>query len=123
MHKSGEEQTLMQWANIAGQLGHMYILKRMKPGLTELQISNFFTSFIRFLANGSSSYGNICAGDASAATLSYKDGRQKMVNGKLVLIDCGARVNMYNSSITRTIPVNGKFSQKQKEVYDIVVAA
>lgn len=123
VHKSGEEQALMQWANIVGQMSHKYIWKRMRPGLTELQISNFFTSSIEYLANGTNPYGNICACDASAASLHYMDGREQMVDGKLILIDCGARVNMYNSDITRTIPINGKFTPKQKEVYDIVIGA
>jgi Xaa-Pro aminopeptidase len=75
------------------------------------------------LANGTNPYGNICACDKSSASLHYMDGRETLGDGDLILIDCGARVNKYNSDITRTIPVNGKFTAKQKEVYDIVLEA
>ena len=51
------------------------------------------------------------------------DGREVLGDNELILIDCGGRVNKYNSDITRTIPVNGKFSQKQKEIYNIVLEA
>ena len=51
------------------------------------------------------------------------DGREKLGENQLILIDCGARVNFYNSDITRTIPVNGKFTTKQKEIYNIVLQA
>lgn len=113
----------MQWANIVGQLSHKYIWKRMKPGLKELQISNYFSASVQYLANGTNPYGNICACDKSSASLHYMDGREILGNDDLILIDCGGRVNKYNSDITRTIPVNGKFSQKQKEIYDIVLTA
>lgn len=114
---------MMQWANIVGQLSHKYIWKRIRPGLTELQISNYFTSSIKYLANGTNPYGNICATDKSSASLHYMDGRQVLGDGDLILIDCGARVNKYNSDITRTIPVNGKFTKKQADIYNIVLAA
>jgi Xaa-Pro aminopeptidase len=123
VHKTEEEIELMQWANIVGQLSHKYIWKRIKPGLSELQISNYFTASVKYLANGTNPYGNICACDKSSASLHYMDGRETLIDGDLILIDCGARVNKYNSDITRTIPVNGKFTTKQKEVYNIVLTA
>lgn len=95
----------------------------MKPGLKELQVSNYFSSCVQFLANGTNPYGNICACDKSSASLHYMDGREVLGDNELILIDCGGRVNKYNSDITRTIPVNGKFSQKQKEIYNIVLEA
>lgn len=113
----------MQWSNLIGQLSHAYIWQRFKQGVTELQISNFFTSSIRYLANGTNPYGNICACDASAASLHYMDGRNPIQNGQMILVDSGARVNKYNSDITRTVPINGVFSQKQKEIYNIVLQA
>ena len=52
VHKSAENIELMQWANIVGQVNHMYIWNRIKYGLSELQISNLFSTSVKFLANG-----------------------------------------------------------------------
>lgn len=123
VHKSKEEIELMQWSNIVGQLSHIYVWSRMKAGLTELQISNYFSASVKYLANGTNPYGNICACDKSSASLHYMDGRQELKDNQLILIDCGGRVNQYNSDITRTVPINGKFTSKQKQIYDIVLDA
>ena len=61
------------------------------------------------------------AGGKNATTVHYEDNNQNLKSGELLLIDTGARWGMYNSDITRTIPINGKFTEKQKFYYSLVL--
>ena len=63
----------------------------------------------------------IVAGGKNATTVHYEDNNQNLKSGELLLIDTGARWGMYNSDITRTIPINGKFTEKQKFYYSLVL--
>ncbi len=65
----------------------------------------------------------IVAGGNNACILHYQSNDQVLKNGELLLIDSGAEYNYYNSDITRTFPVNGKFSEAQKLIYEIVLKA
>ena len=78
-----------------------------------------------FKINGSreASYTPIVAGGSRACILHYIENNQTIKDGELVLVDAGCEYGMYASDITRTYPINGKFSAEQKAVYDIVLAA
>jgi Xaa-Pro aminopeptidase len=69
------------------------------------------------------SYLPIVAGGANACVLHYRDNNAPLTDGDLVLVDAGCEYEMYASDITRTFPVNGRFSAPQRELYEIVLAA
>jgi Xaa-Pro aminopeptidase len=92
------------------------------PGKNEKEL----TSIIEYLFNRDAegvAYENIVAGGDNANVLHYVDNNKPFQDGDLVLIDAGCQYNLYASDITRTFPVNGKFSSIQKEVYEIVLQA
>jgi Xaa-Pro aminopeptidase len=98
------------------------VLKFVKPGVMEYEIEAEIThEFLRNRATGHA-YGSIIASGDRARTLHYEENNQECKNGELLLMDFGAEYGNYNADLTRTIPVNGKFSKRQKEVYNACLA-
>jgi Xaa-Pro aminopeptidase len=98
------------------------VLKFVKPGVMEYEIEAEIThEFLRNRATGHA-YGAIIASGDRARTLHYEDNNQECKDGELVLMDFGAEYGNYNADLTRTIPVNGKFTPRQKEVYNACLA-
>ena len=94
------------------------LLKFVKPGVMEYEIeAEIFHSFLSQRATGPA-YGSIIAGGDRARTLHYVSNNQECKNGELILMDFGAEYGGYCADLTRTIPVNGKFSARQKVVYN-----
>jgi len=98
-------------------------LKNIKPGLFEYQVQSMLES--NYISKGASdvAFTTIAAAGNNSCTLHYEANRSRLKNGELLLIDSGAEHNYYNADITRTIPVNGKFSTEQKLIYDLVLKA
>jgi Xaa-Pro aminopeptidase len=94
----------------------------VRPGLFEYEIEAEFAGEFR-RNNASMSYSPIVAGGANACTLHYVGNRDVLVDGDLLLVDAGCELDYYASDITRTVPVNGKFSPEQRAVYEIVLEA
>lgn len=94
----------------------------MQPGVMEYEIEAEITH--EFLRNRATrhAYGAIIASGDSARTLHYVDNNKECKDGDLVLMDFGAEYGNYNADMTRTIPVNGKFTKRQKEVYNACLA-
>jgi len=94
------------------------VLKSLKPGITEYEIEAEITH--EFLINKSRghAYAPIVASGANACVLHYIDNNDVCKEGDLVLMDFGAEYGNYNADLTRTIPANGKFSPRQKDVYE-----
>jgi len=98
------------------------VLKFVKPGIMEYEIEAEIThEFLRNRATGHA-YGAIIASGDRARTLHYEDNNAECKNGELLLMDFGAEYGNYNADLTRTIPVNGKFTKRQKEVYNACLA-
>ena len=97
--------------------GHVAAMKFTKPGVNERQVQAVLSN--EFLMKGAArlGYNHIIASGASATTLHYNFNDQVCKNGDLLLIDSGAEYNYYSGDITRTFPVNGKFSAAQRKVY------
>ena len=94
------------------------MLKFVKPGVMEYEIeAEIFHSFLSQRATGPA-YGSIIASGDRARTLHYVSNNQECKNGELILMDFGAEYGGYCADLTRTIPVNGKFSARQKVVYN-----
>ena len=122
VYKSKNEIKCMQKsANIAAQ-GHVEMMKTCRPGLFEYNLNAVFLHSITN-QNSQVSYLPIVGGGDNACILHYINNNHELKDGDLVLIDAGAEYDYYASDITRTFPVNGKYSQAQKELYKIVLDA
>ena len=94
------------------------VLKFVKPGVMEYEVhAEIVHSFLSQGAQGEA-YGSIIASGDSARTLHYVTNNQECKDGDLLLMDFGASYGGYNADLTRTIPVNGKFTKRQKTVYN-----
>ena len=94
------------------------LLGFIKPGVMEYEIeAEIFHSFLSQRATGPA-YGSIIAGGDRARTLHYISNNQELKDGEMVLMDFGAEYGGYNADLTRTVPVNGKFTRRQKTVYN-----
>ena len=123
LFKSPNEIRLMQQAGQISALGHIRAMRETRPNRFEYEIeSEILHEFNRFGARFPS-YNSIVAGGENACILHYTENDQPLKDGDLVLIDAGCEFSMYAGDITRTFPVNGKFSQPQREIYEIVLAA
>lgn len=98
------------------------VLRFVKPGVMEYEIEAEITH--EFLRNRATrhAYGCIIASGDSARVLHYVENNRECKDGDLLLMDFGAEYGNYNADLTRTIPVNGKFTKRQKEVYNACLA-
>jgi Xaa-Pro aminopeptidase len=102
---------------------HVKAMQKCKPGLYEYQIEaeiiyNFIQGGLRAVA-----YPSIVAGGKNACVLHYTENSDKLKNGDLLLIDAGAECDHYAADITRTFPVSGRFSEPQRQLYQLVLDA
>ncbi len=116
--KTAEEVELMQKAMDITDVTFRRLLKVIKPGILENEIEAEI--FHSFLSQGSTgpAYGSIIASGDRARTLHYVSNNDICKDGELVLMDFGAEYGGYCADLTRTVPVNGKFTKRQKEVYN-----
>ncbi len=123
LYKSPFEQEIMrQSANIAAA-AHNRAMQFAKPNMMEYEVeAEFLHEFYRKGAQAPA-YTSIVAGGANACTLHYNANNCVLNAGDLLLIDAGCELDGYASDITRTFPVNGKFSGAQKDVYELVLAS
>ncbi len=118
--KSETEIELIQRACDITEAGFCRVLPFIKPGVLEYEIEAEYAH--EFLRSGSRgfAYQPIVASGANACVLHYLDNEQRCGNGDLLLMDVGAEFANYNADMTRTIPVNGRFTDRQRTVYGAV---
>jgi len=120
MQKEAEELQALQVACDITEKGFRRVLNFTKPGVTEYEIeAEFIHEFTRNRSEGFA-YTPIIASGANACVLHYIDNALPCQDGDLLLLDVGASYANYNADMTRTIPVNGRFSPRQKQVYQAV---
>ncbi|MCH2143660.1 MAG: Xaa-Pro peptidase family protein [Phycisphaerales bacterium] len=121
--KSGAERDCMKEAVRISALGYDEVLRTMKPGMTEFDIQETLEHAYR--ANGSRgpAYNTIAGSGFNGTVLHYGANDQVMKDGDLIVIDSGADYRGYAADVTRTYPVNGRFTKRQKEIYSIVLMA
>lgn len=118
--KSKEEIDLIRKACAITRRGFLRVAKKLKPGMNECEVeAEFAHEFIR--NRGKFAYSPIIASGANACVLHYLQNDQPCRKGEVLLIDVGASYANYNADLTRTIPVSGRFSKRQREVYDSVL--
>jgi len=123
LFKSSAEQALMRRSAGIAASAHRRAMQKVHAGKIEYEIeAEFLHEFYRFGAQAPA-YTSIVAGGANACTLHYNANNARLNDGDLLLIDAGCELDGYASDITRTFPVNGKFSAVQKDVYELVLAA
>jgi Xaa-Pro aminopeptidase len=119
--KKQEEIDLIQTACNITEKGFRRVLDFVKPGVWEYEIeAEFMHEFLRNRSRGFA-YTPIVASGNNANVLHYIENNQQCKDGDLILFDVGAEYANYSSDMSRTIPVSGKFSKRQKEVYDAVL--
>lgn len=121
--KSAAEQKLLRRAGEITANAHRHIMQHCQPGMYEYQLEGELHH--QFVCGGARypAYLSIVGSGANACTLHYVENSAKMRAGDLVLVDAGCELEYYASDVTRTFPVNGKFSPEQRAIYDLVLAA
>lgn len=122
LFKSSAELKVMRKAAEISDEGHRRMMAMCRPGMYEYEIEAEFIYTAR-RHNGDLAYQSIVGGGANGCILHYVDNNEMLRDGELLLIDAGAEYEGYASDITRTFPVNGRFSEAQREVYEVVLAA
>lgn len=105
-------------------LGHCEMMKNVKPGIRENELESYFLQLVTAHGCKNLAYPSIVAGDDRGATLHYVGNDQVCHDGGLILVDAGGELRtLYASDITRTFPANGKYSEDQKTIYNLVLKA
>lgn len=122
LYKSQAEISAMRKSAKIAVAAHKRAMQMTRPGMFEYEVEAEFRH--EFRRNGAwASYNPIVGGGANACTLHYVENSDELRDGDLLLIDAGCELDYYASDITRTFPVNGRFSPEQRAVYEIVLEA
>ena len=121
LHKTPEEVELMQTSATIAAEAHILAMQNVKPGMNEFQVESLMEAYMRDKGASGVAYNSIIGGGENACILHYVENNCPLKDGDLILIDAGAEYKGYASDITRTFPVNGRFTKAQREVYDIVL--
>ncbi len=122
LFKSSFEIKMMKRAAKISAEGHIRAMQACKPGMMEYELDAEIVH--HFMKSGATyAYPSIVGGGENGCILHYIENNSQLKDGDLVLIDAGAEYDHYAGDISRTFPVNGKFSAEQKAVYEVVLAA
>lgn len=122
LHKEANEIELMQIASDISADAHTQAMLTVRPGMMEYTLEAEL-NYIFGKNGGVPAYNSIVGGGENACILHYVENDKELKDGDLVLIDAAAEYQFYASDITRTFPVNGKFSPEQKALYNVVLDA
>lgn len=123
LFKSAAEIKVMRKAGEISAAAHVRAMQAVKPGMYEYQLeAEYVHEFMRQGAR-SPAYPSIVGGGVNACVLHYINNSDKLRDGDLVLVDAAGELENYASDITRTFPVNGRFSAAQQALYEVVLAA
>ena len=121
--KDAREVELLKKASTASIDAQRVMMRAVKPGVTERSVAGKMTA--AWLEQGCErqSYAPIVGSGINSTTLHYSDNSRTMEDGDLVVVDAACEYSMYASDITRTVPANGHFTARQREIYNIVLGA
>ena len=122
--RKGEEElaVLRKAADLTAQ-AHVASMKAAAPGINENEISALIDYTFRKQGGTGPGYSSIVGGGANATILHYIENNDELRDGELLLIDAGCEFGFYTADVTRTFPINGRFSPAQKRCYEIVLDA
>jgi Xaa-Pro aminopeptidase len=121
--KQNEEIALVQRAIDISVEGFIELMKAIKPGFKEYQAQAIVEYFVKNNGGEYQGYPSICGGAGNSCILHYQGNRDSLMSGDLLLADMGGEYHGYTADITRTFPVNGKFTDEQKLIYNLVLKA
>jgi Xaa-Pro aminopeptidase len=121
--KSPAELALIQKASDATVAAHLAAWHAMKAGKSEYEIAAVMTNTYFSMGCERSAYAPIVGSGPNSVILHYSANRRRMDAGEMVVMDVGAECGDYATDVTRTVPVNGKFTARQREIYEIVLGA
>jgi len=121
--KSKEEIEYIRQAGKITSDGIKYLMKNAKPGMKEYELEAYFDFVLKSNGIKHHAFHTIAAAGKNATILHYEDNNGTAVDGDLMLLDLGAQYKLYNADISYTFPINGKFSERQKTIYNIVLKA
>lgn len=121
LFKTEEEIALMQRASDIASEAHREAMKQARPGMKEYEIEALVEYIFRRNGAAAPAYSSIVGSGANATILHYINNDAELKDGELLLIDAGAEYEGYASDITRTFPVNGRFTEAQRDIYELVL--
>ncbi|SFT72464.1 Xaa-Pro aminopeptidase [Halomonas saccharevitans] len=121
--KSATELALMRHVGEVSARAHARAMRACRPGLSEYQLQAELEHEFRWQGGSGPAYASIVGGGPNACVLHYIENHAPLMDGELVLIDAGAEFDLYAGDITRTFPVNGRFTPAQRALYEVVLAA
>ena len=121
--KSPDELELMQKAADIAAEAHVEAMKAARPGMREYELEALIEQVFRRHGAAGPAYTSIVGAGPNATVLHYINNDGELRDGELLLVDAGAEYKGYASDITRTFPINGRYSQEQREIYDLVLKA
>lgn len=123
LHKSEPEAAALNRAVTLTGHGFDLAMRATQPGMHEYEVQALMEAEFRRLGSRRNGYPSIVAGAHDSCILHYTTNRKELKDGDLLLIDAGAEWDYYTADVTRTWPVNGKFTPEQRAVYDVVLRA
>jgi Xaa-Pro aminopeptidase len=123
LKKTGPELEIMRRAAAISSEAHRAAMQALRPGMKEYEIEALIEFTFRRHGAAGPSYNTIVGSGVNGTILHYIENSSACADGDLLLVDAGAEVEGYSADITRTYPVNGRFSPAQREVYEIVLGA
>ena len=121
--KDEDEIKIMKKACQISAEAHVEAMKFVKPGMTEQEMEAFYQYEFSKRGGRFSAYTPIVAGGENACVLHYVENSKPLKDGELLLVDAGCEFELYASDITRTYPINGKFTTPQLAIYEVVLEA
>jgi Xaa-Pro aminopeptidase len=121
--KRKEEIRTMKHAARVSATAHCRAMRACQPDKNEFEIASELEYVFQKAGSHSPAYPSIVAGGANACILHYTENSDRLQDGELLLIDAGAEIDCYASDITRTFPINGRYSREQRALYDVVLLA
>ena len=121
--KSPDELEVMQTAADIAAEAHCEAMKAVRSGMQEYQVEALIEQIFRQRGSAAPAYTSIVGAGANATVLHYINNDGELRDGDLLLVDAGAEYKGYASDITRTFPINGRYSPAQREIYDLVLKA
>ena len=123
LYKSRSEVAVMRRAARLSAAAHGELMRASEPGMHEYQLAALFGHHCQMHGSTHLAYPSIVGGGNNACVLHYVENSQMLNDGDLVLIDAGCEIDCYASDITRTFPVNGRFTEPQRILYELVLEA
>ena len=122
--KTAEELDLLRKAVLISAVGQREVMKAMRPGLSETEIQGIHEFVFKKYGSEYEGYPSIVGAGHNGCILHYIDNNKPEINSEeMILMDLGAEYHGYTADVTRTIPVDGKFSPEEKAIYDLVYKA